>query len=244
MPSVRAIVTDALIEIGYLEPGDSLSAAIGALGLLRFQNQLDSWQAERLMLAIQTRTAFTIPSGTSTLTVGDGADVDVPMPTWLDSVTYVNPGSSPEVEVPIGQMGPDTYAALSIKELQSGLPTQCFYQRSIDSRIGSLFFWPQVTQDVDGFIYHPQGIGIPLTLNSIVTGPQGYAEAFMYELALRLCTPTGTSVPETLPMMARRAMQIVQSTNTIPALMGMDPAVTNSTNSGYNILTDQVQASR
>lgn len=245
MPTVRAIVTDAYLEIGVLGPGETLSPELGAIGLLRFQHQLDSWQAKRLMLAVQTPTAFTLTSGTSTVTLGSsGADVTVARPTWVDHVNYIVPGSSPEIEVALGIMDPDTYAALSIKELQSALPTQCFYQTSVTDEFGYLFFWPQVTQNVDIRVYHPQGVGQPATLNSSVTGPPGYAEAFVYQLALRLCAPTGTAVPETLPMMARQAMATVQAPNTKPSALGVDPATTNSTNSGYNILTDQVQAAR
>ena len=244
MATVRSIVSDAYLEIGVLPPGQTMSPSLGALGLLRFQNQLDAWQARRLMLSIQTPTEFTLTSGTSTVTIGTGGDVNVPMPMWLDTVNYVNPGSNPEVEVPIGQMTPDIYAGLSIKELQNPLPTQCFFQRSPDSRLASLFFWPQVTQNVTIRIYYPQGVGIPATLNSTVIGAPGYARAFMYDLAFDLCGPTGTAIPDSLPMKRSAAMKLVESTNVQPGILGVDPATTNSTNSGYNILTDQVQATR
>ena len=48
-----------------------------------------------------------------------------------NTLNYLIPGSSPAVEVPIGQMDEDAYAALSIKALPSALPIQSFYQTNL-----------------------------------------------------------------------------------------------------------------
>jgi hypothetical protein len=198
---------------------------------------------------VQSRNTFTLTSGTSTVTIGSGGTVTTSpvlttAPMWLDTVCYVNPGSSPEQEVKIGQMPRDTYAALTIKELGSALPLQCFYQRSVTDALGSLFLWPQVTQNVEIVIYSPQGVGVPTTLNDNVVGPTGYAEAFMYELAKRLCPPTGTTMPDGLMPLAAAAMQRMQRPNVMPGLLGVDPATTNTVSAGYNILSDTTQVSR
>lgn len=246
MATVRAIVTDAFTEIGVLGYGQPLAPSLAALGLLRFQNLLDAWQADRLTLAVQARTPFELSSGTSEVTLGPaGADVTIsPTPMWLDTVTYINPGSSPDVEVPIGIMSPDTYAVLSIKELQSGLPLQCFYQRSNTTGLGTLFVWPQVTQDVDMVLYSPQGVGVPATINSAVVGPPGYARGFMLDLAVDLCAPTGTTVPDGLIDKRDRALVVMKRPNVQPGLMSVDPALTLGSGAGYNILSDQMQAPR
>lgn len=246
MPTVRAIATDAYMEIGVVAPGQALSPSLGALGLLRFQQLLDAWQADRLSLAVQARTPFTLPSGSSTVTLGpSGADVTIaPTPMWLDTVNYVNPGSDPEQEVPIGIMDRDTYAGLSIKELGSALPLQCFYQRSNTTALGTLFFWPQVTQNVDIVIYSPQGVGVPTSLNSVVTGPPGYARAFMLDLAYDLCAATGTAMPETLPEKRAAALEAMQRPNVMPGTLQVDPALTQNNSCGYNILSDVIQSSR
>lgn len=249
MPTVRQHVTSALQEIGVLAPGESLSAPLGAIGLERFKNQLDSWQADRLSLAVQARVMFTLPSGTSSVTIGTGGSVvttpaTTTAPMWLDTVNYINPGSDPEQEVPVGIMDRDTYAGLTIKELGSALPLQCFYQRSNTTALGTLFVWPQVTQNVEMVLYSPQGVGVPTTLDSVVVGPPGYAEAFLYELALRLCRPTGTAIPEWLPEQAASAMRTMKRPNVIPGRLGVDPATTMTTGCGYNVYSDTTQTSR
>ena len=238
--TVRAIGTDALMEIGVLEPGDTMSPAQGAIVLRRFQMQLDAWAADRLTLAVQARTPATLPPSTSTLTLGlVGADVTMARPVSLNGVSYLIPGASPAVEVPLGICDEDAYAAISIKSLPSALPTLCFYQTSMSTALGSLFVWPQVTQIVQLVIYSPQAIGIPLALTDLIIGPSGYAEAFLYQLALRLCSPFGVAPPPTLKTMADESFATMKRPNVKPGILGLDPAVTHRTNaSTYNVLSD------
>lgn len=250
MSLVRDLVTDALMEIGVIAPGETLSNDLGALGLLRFQQQMDSWQADRLTLAFQNRVTFTLVSGTSSVTIGPGGSVTTTpatttAPRWLDTVTYVNPAATGAAqEVKIGQMDRDTYARLTIKQLPSALPLQCFYQMDMTDALGTLFLWPQVTQNVTIVLYSPLGAGVPVTLDDVVIGPPSYAEAYMRELALRLCPPTGTAIPDGLPQLASAAKMRMSRPNVIPATMGVDPAVTTITGAGYNILSDVMQTAR
>lgn len=251
MATVTSIVTDAYNEIGVLAPGELLSDNTGlqALGLLRFQQLLDAWQADRLQLAVQARATFTLTSGTSSVTIGPSGSVTTTpatatAPVWLDTVAYVNPGSSPAQEVGMGQMDRDTYAGLNIKTLSSSLPQDYFYQLSNTTALGTLFIWPQVSQNITIVIYSPQGLGVPTAVGDTILGPPGYQRAMMKCLALELCSPTGTPVPELLPMQAAQAKKDMQRPNVMPGLMGVDPATTNTAGAGYNVYSDQTQTSR
>lgn len=243
MAIVRNIAKDALTEIGAYAQGEDISAADGSLCLLRIQNMIDSWQADRLTLSIQAAITITWPASTSTQTIGpSGADITNQRPVWINSMNYVIPGSSPEVESYMGQLDPDQYAQLTIKALSSGLPQQFFYQTSVDSILGTIFIWPQPDQQITLKMYTPQAVGVPATLDSILLGPPGYQEAFMYQLALRLCTPFGKSVPPLLPKLAQDAMATMKRPNVDPGLLGVDPALIPSVAGGYNILTDNSSA--
>lgn len=245
MATVTTIGRDALIEIGVLDPYESMDDMQAALVLLRFQNQLDAWAADQLTLAVQTRTTFTLTSGTSSVTLGaSGATVTLTMPMSIHALSYVVPSSSPAVEVPIGLLDQSSYAAISMKSLTSGYPLQAFYQTSTTVARGTLFVWPTVSQDVTIALYTPTAIGVPATLGSTVYGPPGYAEAFMYQLALRLCAPFGVAVPPTLPEMAARAMRTMQRPNVRPGILAVDPVLTPSAGAGYNVYSDSTNVSR
>lgn len=240
--TVQAIIEDALTEIGAIGVGNSASASDLALGLLRFQNQLDAWQAERLALSLQALTSVTWPSGTSTRTVGPSGNIAIARPTWINALNYVVPSSSPDVEVYMAPMSEDQYAALTIKGLQSGLPQQFFYQVNLDDALGTLFIWPQPNQNVTLKLYVAKGISVPAALSDTLYGPAGYQEAYMYQLALRLCTPFGRPVPELLPSLAQTAWTRMQKQNVDPGLLACDPALIPQFPGGYNVLSDSASA--
>lgn len=241
--TVRDIVIDALSEIGAYSPGESLSAADAAIGLRRFQSQLDSWAAERLTLSRQSRLAVTWPTSTSTQTIGpSGGDITAARPVWINELTYVVAGSSPAVEVPLGPMDQDSYANQSIKGLTSAYPLNYFYQTQPTSVLGELFLWPQPSQQLTLYLYAPVAIDVPITLEDTLYGPPGYQDAFMYQLALRLCTPFGAEVPPLLPKLAQEAWARMQRPNVDPGLVGVDTALV-PTAGGFNVLTGTFSSS-
>jgi hypothetical protein len=235
--TIRSLVTDALVEIGVLEPGEQATAAQAMIGLRRVQQMIDGWAADRLTLSLQLQTSFTWPASTSSVQVGIGQTVNIDRPVWINAAAFVIPGSSPAIEVPIGVMDEDAYASLTIKELVSALPQQCFYQTNINDANGTLFIWPQ-PQSLTIVLYTPQAVGVPATLNNVLQGPPGYADAFLYQLALRLCTPFGVSVPALLPRMAAAAFENMKRPNVDPGALSVDAALVPGLGAGYNILSD------
>ena len=249
MALVRDIATDALVELGVLRPGSTMDPSQGSTALSRVQNMIDAWAANRLTLSRQLRTTFTMPSGDTTIQVGTGLAVNIVRPMEINTINYVIPGSSPGIEVPIGMMDEDAFAALSIKELSSALPIQSFYQTNMDGVSGTLQLWPEVNQDVTIVIYTPQAVGVPTSLDTVLVGPPGYADAFMYGLAIRLMTPFGTAA-DSVPLLigpqglAARAWDNMTRPNIDPGVLSVDAALTIGASAGYNILSDQIQGSR
>ncbi len=230
------------MEIGALAQGETASAADAQLALRRFQTQLDAWQADALTLAVQKRVFFTLTSGTSIVTIGpSGGDITAMRPVYMDAINYVNPGSSPEVEVNIGPMDRDQYAAVTIKALGSALPLASFYQTSVDTVLGSIFFWPQVTQNVGIYLYYPAGVGVPASLDDILLGPPGYQEAYLYQLAQRLITPFAVADQTVIARIERNATESfarMKRPNTQPGLMGVDAALMPMAGGAYNWMSD------
>ena len=135
----------------------------------------------------------------------------------------------------MGPMDNDQYAALSIKDLVSGLP-QLFYYNATDTN-GTMNIWPVVNQSVTLVLYLPRAVDQPVTASSVVIGPPGYAEAFLYQLAMRLCRPMGRAIPDGLENQSRAAFLRMQRPNADPGILGVDAALTPSSGSAFNILT-------
>jgi hypothetical protein len=236
--TVLSIVTQALQEIGAYGQGENLAAYNAQVCLLRFQNQLDAWQADQLTLAVNAQLSFTIPGSTQTFTIGPGGDIDAQRPVYIEAMNYVVVGSSPEVETVMAPMNDDQYDALSIKNLTSSYPTQFYYNTSFSTLLGTMFVWPMPTQDVKVYVYAKQGPAVPVALSSTVIGPAGYQDAFIYQLALRLCTPFAMPVPPLLPSMAAEAYARVKRANMQPGLLGVDAALVPTSGGAYNVLND------
>ena len=243
MATVRSIITQALQEIGVDSQGDGISAADAVVALERFQNQLDAWQADALTLAVNAQLTFTMPGSTNTFTLGPSGDINTQRPVYIDAMTYVVPGSSPEVETIMAPMNDDQWDVLSIKTLTSSLPTQFYYNTSFSTLLGTIFVWPTPTQDVTVYVYVKQGPGVPVALSSTILGPPGYQEAFMYQLALRLMTPFARS-PNDVPLLvgpqglANQAFARIKRANMQPGLLGVDAALVPTSGGAYNVLND------
>lgn len=235
------IITDSMVEIGAYSPGETLAANHQALGLLRFQNQLNSWQADMLTLNLQDRDTFALTAGTNTFTIGPGGNLNTARPVFIEGMNYVVPGTSPATEVPMGPMDDDSYMGLSQKSLSSSLPTLYYYNATFTPTApwGTMFVWPTVSQNVTLVLYLSRGIDVPATLTTSVGGPQGYAEAFMYQLALRLCGPMARPMPDGLPEMAAASYARMKRPNIEPGLLAVDQALTPTYGSGFNVLTGQ-----
>jgi len=242
--TVRSITQDALMEIGVLAPGESLSNAQGATGLSWIIRMIDAWGADFLTFAYQLRTTFTLTSGSSSVSVGPGQTVNIPRPMRINTVNYLIPATSPGVEVPIGLMDQDAYANLSIKSQSSAYPIQAFYQVDMVDAFGTLFFWPEVSQDLTIALYTPQAVAVPTSLDTDIIGPPGYLQALHYQLAVQLCTPFGVQPPPALATLATEAFATMKRPNEKPGLLGTDPALIPSLGGGYNILSDQMTASQ
>lgn len=237
MPTVRAICADALAEIGVLGEAETMSAGQGALALLRFQHQLDSWAADRLTLSRQLRTTVPLTSVSNVITLGPApATVVMVAPMCLDAATYVIPGSSPAVEAPIAVLDDAQYAAVKVKTLSTSLPPWVYYQVNLVGGTGTLTFAPAL-QSVTVVLYSPEAVGVPASLNTVVTGPSGYAEAFMYQLALRLCAPFGVQPSPLTVDLAAKAFATMKRPNVQPGLLGLDPALARR-GGGYNVVTN------
>ena len=241
---VNDILTDAFNEAGVYAPGETLSAQDAALGLSRLQKMINGWRGVRLDASGQLRTTFVLPSGTTVVTMGPSLTVNITTPGWVNSATYLVPGTSPAVEVPIGIIrDDDTFAAISIKNLSSSYPMQMFPQTNANDGNATLTFWPKVSQNVTIALYTTEGLDEPSLLTATLAGPVGVAEAVLYQLALRLCGVYQKPISQDLRIAASNAMRAMQHRNVEPGMLGVDAALVPSSGAGYNVISDVSSAS-
>jgi hypothetical protein len=239
MPTCRVLLQDALQEIGVGNPGEALDPNDVQLGLRIFARMLNAWAADIQTIAVTDKVGYTVPAGTSAVTIGVGGDIDRQRPVFIDSINYVIPGTSPEVEVPMGAMTDQQFEALSIKGLSSQYAVQYYYQTSITSGLGTLTLWPVPSQDLKLYLYLDTAVQYDsLTLATDLKVPPGYQDGIHYDLAYRCCGPFGRPIPDGLPQLRMDALKVLKRPNEEPPLLSVDQALVPGYGGAYNVLSD------
>lgn len=237
-PNALSVITQAFVALGVYDPGNTITADDSQTGLIWFQNMIDAWAADRLTLTVVSEIFYTLPSGSTSVLIGPTGDINTARPTYIQGINYVIPGSAPQVETPMGRMDDDSYMNLSIKLLPNNLPTQWYYRPTPTN--GTLIFWPRVQQDVIIKIYAPQPNNTITALTDTFVGPNGWQEAGIAQLAMRLSIPYARNPPPLLPDFAAQAYARIKRPQLVsPGLLGVDAALVPTAGGGYNIRNDQ-----
>lgn len=221
--TVRDLVTDAERELAVLAAGETASTEDLNLGLAALNRLVDQWAAERLMIYAQTRTQFTITSGTQNYTVGPGGDVNVARPTYVEHVNYQDTSFTNPVEFQLSALTDDAWSKVPIKTLTSARPTMFYYNASFP--LGTLTLWPIPTATtLQGQLYAPEQVGEFTDLNTVVSLPPGYRRLIVKNLAVELANAFEKEPSPALVYAARSATMVVKRSNKAPMDMSIEGA--------------------
>jgi hypothetical protein len=166
-------------------------------------------------------------SGQQTYTLGPGGDFNSNRPARIDAMSTIllsNPANP--LEIPIVMYSTDDWQTkVTAKVVNGSFPQICYDDGGFPLR--SLSFWP-IPQIVDHVrIYSWQGLGIPSTLTTGLSFPPGYAEAFRYNLAVRLSAEFASPVSATVQSIAIESLARVRSMNAPDLKLRSDLCVGN-----------------
>lgn len=241
--SAQSLITDALEEIGAFGVGQTLSATYADRGLRRLNAMMSAWKIQSLTVPVMVREVFDTVANQTSYTIGPGANFNTIRPESILAAAVLLTASSPPVEVPVGIMTDQAYASLAIKGQTSSQWTAIWYQPTfVTSGWGKIYLWPIPTVSTNDLVlYFLQPLTEFADLTTQYQIPDGYYEAILYNLALRLCNPFGTPVPQDLPELARAAMKNIKRQNVKQSDMRNEFAMIGTQRFGYNIQTDQSQ---
>ncbi len=79
-----ALISASLIDLGIMQPGDTLSPGNGQQGLRRLNAMVSGWRTQYGTVTSVDRTIFDLIADKQTYTIGPGGDFDVPRPLSID----------------------------------------------------------------------------------------------------------------------------------------------------------------
>lgn len=233
------IITDALLEIGKIQPGESLSADYGQMGLSRLNQIADDWTAEKVASYAQSFLTFTFVPSLTPHTIGPSVatfTVDE-RPVAIDSANVIQTTTNPSVRIPIVIRDWQWWDAQSTPDVETSYPTDLYYQPDYPN--GKLFFWPVPSQAYDVELVM-RLIQSTFTISGTTDLPPGYQRAYTMTLAEDLCGIFGEPMPEGLPKKAMLARNRIFSNNALtPTIRTQDSGMPTmgSPRPSFNYLT-------
>lgn len=237
-----ALVTDALLIDGILQPGDAVPAAYGAQGLSCLNQILGQWSLMPLTIPVTAREVFPLTAGrggpSDPYTIGPGGDFDTSRPASITSVGLLVTNVAQPYEIMRTIYTTDAYASIVQKELTSSYFTGLYYVPTFATGLGSIQVWPVPSADGTSVVlYRLVQLTEFSTLSTAVDLPPGAQPALTYELAKWLAVRFGAPWTESLEQLCNRTLATYQRGNTAMTDLGIDPALSQQAGV-YNILSD------
>lgn len=198
--TLRELIVDALVEIGYLGADDDFDPSDVALAVRIVRRMIDRDQATRLQLFAEARAPYTLAAGQQTRTIGSGGTFNGTRPNWVSFLTVTPVGDTMELEVvPYTR---EEWFAEPNKTLTAEYPLRYLYERTYP--LGTFTFWPIPTTAAAVTIATPTPLTALSTddataLSTVLSLSSAYEEAWLYRLARRFHRPfLGETAPPDL----------------------------------------------
>jgi hypothetical protein len=207
-----ALCRRAAIEIGHLDPIETLSAGDADFILGTVNAVLNDWNAEREAVYSDVFTTYSTVGALSPHTIGPtGTLVTGQRPVTIDGANRI---LAPGVRSPIRtDRDKAWWLAQSVPALATTIPTDLYYDATWPN--GSIYFWP-VPSGVFAVELMTRMVLAALTLASTFTMPPGYENALMLTVAEQIAAPLGIGVPPKTEALATKARDRIFTNNRVP----------------------------
>ena len=225
MTTVRDLITDAMIQIGALDPSEAIDAAPAAAALRELNRMVSSWSNESLMIYTVDRTVFNLVGGTQSYTLGVGGTFNTPYPVRPGQINLVSVVVN-GVEIPIEVINDEQWRDITVKTVTSTFPLRVWANGN--HPLDVLYFWPVPTLSNQLIMSVWGQITAFPDINQTVTLPQGYEDAIVANLALRLSPGYGIQPSPVLTQIAQSAKARIKAMNWEPTFRTVDTALQGS----------------
>jgi hypothetical protein len=220
MATAADIVRDALKLLGILAAGESLKSEDQADGIRALNLMLGTWANERLLVHGTRRATYTLTPSLSPHTIGATGTFATTRPLQIDRAAVIPAGTS--TELPLEKLTDAQYQDIPDKAFASTIPTQFWVEQTHPN--AKLWLWPVPTTAATLVLYTWSRI-TEFAAGDTVTLPDGYEDALIHALALRIAPAYGAEPGGRLMQNASDALAGIQRTNSPDVVAEVDPAL-------------------
>ena len=225
MATARNLISRAFRTLGLIKPGDAMPEADYAEALAEMNSIMESL-SNSADFAFCSSQAHLILSGQQTVTIGPTGVIVTKRPIKIQSA-YVDRNG---ISYPVSVIDGEQYDALTYKA-QQGANTQAIYYDATYPD-GTIYLYPIA----DGCTLHMsvlQSVKQFASTSVSIDMPEGYEDAIMLALAIRMAPSYGKQVNPDTKQAARRAMNAIKVTNQVIPTMDLPDAVMGRSGSSF-----------
>jgi hypothetical protein len=226
------LIIAALKRIGVIAGTETPTADMEQDALVRLNTLVDSWHIQRGTIQGIRRFTYALVASqggpTTPYLIGTGQQFNQARPVWIDRASIVFGTGATAIELPLHMcLTPDEYTDLTMKDLESPIPT-VFYYEGVGS--GAIYLWPVASSASQSIaLYAPVAVSqFADYATTAYTLLPGYRLAIETNLALHLLPEyprAGYAVDPLLVKLATESLAYVKRSNTDPGLLRCDPAL-------------------
>lgn len=189
MTTVNTLISDALIDLGKLNPEETAPAIDLVYGLRVLNRLIAKFTTRNLLIPYTTSESFSLVSGTTSYTMGSGGTASSTRAVRLIDNCYLR--DSNNLDYPLALINQQEYNSISNKSL-TGMPDRIFYDPLYP--IGYIYFWRVPTSGFTAYIESIKLLHSSLSLNDTVSISPEYEDFFVISLRNRLANSFGIAV--------------------------------------------------
>ncbi len=206
MSTGREIIQDALLDIGVGALGEDLEESIMNRSLRIWNRMISSWSAELGPIYSSTLDELTWTSGSDSMTIGTGGDLNTIRPIQITGVQVTVSG----VDYTLLPVSFEQYQMTPIKDIASNYPMVYSYQREYP--LGKIFLYYVPESNIPIRIQSKKAL-TEVDLDSTLALPEGYELAIQSNLTVLLAPAHGKVASPTVMRTAFRSMQAIEGIN-------------------------------
>lgn len=234
MATARDLINASLRKILAVSSGETIQAAEINDGLSELNRMLSNWSTEKLTIPHIVREEFTLTQGQGAYTFGTGANFDSARPAFIEHAMSVIYNNEP-YETPVRMLNHQEWAAITDKLFQSDIPTDIYIQNTYPNL--TIQVYPVPSSNSKLVLYTKKPLLNIANASTELNLSEGYEDAIVYNLALRMAPEYGRPVSQEVYKFASESKSNIKRKNIETELMSPDIAVLSRNT--FNIYTGE-----
>jgi hypothetical protein len=235
------LISRALVKLQVKAPGQALTAAEAQDALRELNQMVSAWRNDRLAMFLVERLEFALSvANQQVYTIGAGGDFNVPRPLKIEHCGLIDTVNSPTFEHDLGEpLSIQRWQETPFKTQPGTIVDRVYYEPT--HPLGKIYVHPVPTgTTLKLVLYIAASLGQFASLTAQYDFPDGYEDALLYNLAIRLAPEYEREPQPIIVRLAQEAFERIKRTNTPDEELELDPALPGMSPYGqYDIYTDE-----